>query len=70
VSDKAVREKPVSEFERAAQQEKTGLLNEFIAFLSHNKKWWLGPIIGVFLIFGLLMLLGGSAAAPFIYTLF
>ena len=38
-------------------------------FLAYNKKWWLAPI-GTFLLFGVLIALGGTAAAPFIYTLF
>ena len=43
---------------------------EFISFLSHNKKWWLTPIFLVLLFFSLLLVLAGSGAAPFIYTLF
>jgi len=40
------------------------------AFLKNNKKWWLLPILLVLLLIGLLAILSGSAAAPFIYTLF
>jgi hypothetical protein len=62
---------PVSEFERAASAERRpGLVMEFLAFLRHNKKWWMGPILVILLLFGALMLLSGTAAAPFIYTLF
>lgn len=43
---------------------------ELLAFLLNNKKWWLTPIIVVFLLIGVLVLLSGTAAAPFIYTLF
>ena len=46
------------------------LVTEFWDFLKHNKKWWLAPIVISILGLGLLVLLGGSAAAPFIYTLF
>ena len=46
------------------------LLREFWDFLRHNKKWWLTPIILVLLLIGLLAVLGGTTAAPFIYTLF
>jgi hypothetical protein len=35
-----------------------------------NKKWWLIPIIVVGVVFGLLLVLGSTGAAPFIYTLF
>jgi uncharacterized protein YdaL len=59
-----------SSFEQQAQAESTGLASEFFEFLRANKKWWLLPILGVLLIVGLLVVLGGTAAAPFIYTLF
>ena len=59
-----------SEFERQAKGSRPGLAAEFWAFLAENKKWWLAPIVLVTLLFGALVLLGGSAAAPFIYTLF
>ena len=40
-------------------------------FLRVRKKWWLGPIILVLVLFGgLLVLAQGSAVAPFIYTIF
>jgi hypothetical protein len=46
------------------------LLGEFGAYLNENKKWWLIPILVVFLLLGVLVVLGGTSAAPFIYTLF
>ena len=59
-----------SEFERQASAGRSGLISEFWSFLKHNKKWWLLPIIVVFALVGGLLVIGGSAAAPFIYTLF
>ena len=59
-----------NEFEAAAQTGRSGLIVEFVDFLKHNKKWWLTPIIVVMLLVGALVVLGGTAAAPFIYTLF
>lgn len=59
-----------SEFEQAAQQERISLVSEFILFLKDNKKWWLLPILLVIMMVGVLAMLSGSAAAPFIYTLF
>ncbi len=44
------------------------LLGEFLDFLRHNKKWWLLPILFVLLLFGVLIFLSGTGAAPFIYT--
>lgn len=49
---------------------KRGFLREYGDFLMHNKKWWLLPIVVALLLVGLLVIFGGTAAAPFIYTLF
>jgi hypothetical protein len=57
-------------FSQAASQPRTGLLREVIHFLAHNKKWWLLPILVVLLLLGLLVMLGGTGVAPFLYTLF
>lgn len=59
-----------AEFERQARQRQTGVVVEFFYFLLHNKKWWLLPIILVLLLLGVLVLLGGSPLAPWIYTFF
>jgi hypothetical protein len=45
-------------------------LKDLWDFLKHRKKFWLLPIIVIMLMFGALLALGGSAIAPFIYTLF
>lgn len=55
---------------QAAEERRGGLMSEFVGFLGENKKWWLAPIIVSVLLLGALVLLGGTAAAPFIYTLF
>lgn len=47
-----------------------GVLGEFWGLLMDNKKYWMLPIILLLLIFGALVILSGSSAAPFIYTLF
>ena len=47
-----------------------GIVREFVDFLFTNKKWWLMPIVLVLLLLGVLVMLSGTAAAPFIYTLF
>ncbi len=59
-----------NDFEREAAGQRVGLISEFWSFLKHNKKWWLLPIIIVMFLLGLLVVLGGTAGAPFIYTLF
>lgn len=57
-------------FEEAGSEKQYSLVLEFIQFLKHNKKFWLLPLIVGLLIFGLLISLGGTAVAPFIYSLF
>jgi hypothetical protein len=58
------------DFAAEASGERVGLVAEFWSFLVQNKKWWLAPIVIATLALGGLVVLGGSAAAPFIYTLF
>jgi hypothetical protein len=58
------------EFLAHANEARGGVAGEFVDFLKDNKKWWLAPIILSILGLGLLVGLGGTAAAPFIYTLF
>jgi hypothetical protein len=52
-------------------REKLGLIRELWAFMRVRKKWWLGPIMLMLGLLGLLVVLTqGTAVAPFIYTLF
>ena len=61
----------MAKFEEAAKQEqRSGFVAEFLYFLKTSKKWWLLPIVVVLVLFGVLVFLSGTAAAPFIYTLF
>jgi len=73
LQDEAAKQSPSDarkEFEEEAQSERVGLVAEFIDFLAHNKKWWLLPIIVILLLTALLVFVGGTGAAPFVYTLF
>lgn len=47
-----------------------GFFRELVMFLRHNKKWYLIPIVVSILLLGVLIALGSTGAAPFIYTLF
>ena len=50
---------------------KLEIFGELWAFMREQKKWWLGPIILILVLLGLIVVLTqGSALAPFIYTLF
>ena len=57
-------------FEQAARKPPPGVAREFLLFLKENKKFWLIPLLAVLFLLGVLVLLGGTAAAPFIYSLF
>jgi hypothetical protein len=58
------------DFLNAAQDEERGLVAEFVMFMAENKMWWLTPILVVFGLLGVLLVLGATGVAPFIYTLF
>ena len=50
-------------------REKLGIISELWAFMRVRKKWWLGPIVMMLALLGLLVIFTqGSAVAPFIYT--
>jgi 4-hydroxybenzoate polyprenyltransferase len=61
-------DKPKKEsFEDAGSDKSRGLISEILAMLGQNKKYWLLPIILVLLVIGVLLILGGTALAPFLY---
>jgi uncharacterized protein DUF5989 len=43
---------------------------EFVRFVVQNKKWWLTPIILVFLLLMGVAVLGSTGAVPIMYTIF
>lgn len=49
---------------------RTSILSEFWLFMKEKKVYWMAPVIVGLLFLMLLVVLGGSSAAPFIYTLF
>ncbi len=55
---------------RLSSEASPGLLREVLALMRHNKKWWLLPALITLLATGVLLVLAGSGAAPFVYTLF
>lgn len=57
--------KPPNEFKK-----NPSFLQDLVLFITHNKKWYLIPIVVSILLLGILIALGSTGAAPFIYTLF
>ena len=51
-------------------QGETSLVKDIWGLICTTKKYWLIPLILILLGLGLLIWAGGTAAAPFIYTLF
>ena len=45
------------------------LLVRGLDFVWQNKKWWMIPIVGLLVLLGLLIAIGGSGVAPFIYSM-
>ena len=64
------RTSQVVELKSYANQKRVGLVGELWSFLKYNKKWWLLPLLTILLGFGALIVLSGTAAGPFIYSLF
>jgi len=61
-------------FSRAAisnPMSRISILKEFWLFLKTGKRWWITPIVVCLVLLGFLLVwAGGSAVAPFIYSLF
>ena len=58
-------------FEQIAKRDhESSFIGELWALLHKKKKYWLMPIVITLLLLGVLVFLSGTAAAPFIYTLF
>lgn len=57
------------ELESRMSSRQPTLVEEFWQFLRFNKKWWLLPILVALLLLGTLVVLSGTALAPFIYPL-
>ena len=58
------------EFARQGAMKRPSFLSEYLYLLRTNRKWWMLPLIFLLLVFGVLMILASTGAAPFIYTLF
>ena len=58
------------EFTRLGAAKRPSFVSEYFFWLKTNRKWWMLPLILTLLLFGVLMILTSTGAAPFIYTLF
>ena len=59
-----------TEFEKSGEEKDIGLFGEFVGLMKQNKKYWLIPLVLILLLLGVLIILGSTAVAPFIYPLF
>lgn len=59
-----------SEFASQAASKSSGLIREYVDMIRYHGKWWLVPPIAALLLFGILLVLGGTSLAPVIYALF
>jgi hypothetical protein len=67
---KKIQKDKKEQFNIESTPKRPSLFLEFWLFLKYNKKWWLLPILIILLLLSFLILLGGTALAPFIYPLF
>ncbi len=59
---------PDNEFLKAAGQQERGLFAEFWSFMAENKIWWLAPILIVFLLVGVLLVIGAGPMSAWLYS--
>lgn len=59
-----------TEFEELGRLEQTSQVGDFLYFFKKSRKWWLLPVVALLAMLGAIAMFSGSAAAPFIYTLF
>ncbi len=65
-----MKEETPKSFAEVGEQKPMGLGREIVEMLKHNKKYWMIPIVVILALFAVLLILGSTSAAPFIYTLF
>ncbi len=56
--------------EKVQMDRNPGFAADLLQFVLQSRKWWLVPIVVVLVLFGAILVLGGTSAAPFIYSLF
>ena len=67
----SVKPNPVAdEFAQKISQSRPGFFRELFQFFRYTGKWWLGPLMFLILVLGVLIVLGGTGLAPLIYTIF
>lgn len=60
-----------SRFEQlASSKDRSSFLGDLLGYLRETRKWWLTPLLLVLVLAGALLVVSGTAVAPFIYTLF
>ena len=57
-------------FADLAEKRRFGLVREYLGFARQTGKWWLLPVFAMLGFIGVLIVLGGTGAAPFLYALF
>ena len=65
-----MKTKPEVSFAQAAEEPSQSFVGELVSLIRHNRKYWLVPLIAGLLGFGVIVALGSTAVAPFIYSLF
>ena len=58
------------EFAAAGKAKERGLVGELWSFMAESRSWWMLPLLIVFALLGLMLVLGATGAAPFLYPLF
>ena len=56
-------------FAVAGQSKERGLLGELVSFMAETRSWWMLPLLIVFGLLGVVLVLGATGIAPFLYVM-
>ncbi|MFT7536692.1 MAG: hypothetical protein ACI85K_002646 [Hyphomicrobiaceae bacterium] len=59
-----------AEFAAAGQAKERGLFGKLVSFMAETRSWWVLPLLIAVALLGLILMLGATGVAPFIYSHF
>ncbi len=70
MSGESTTETRDTQLRELARERQSNIFVELVSLAMRRKKYWLLPVILVLLLFGVLVVVSGTAAAPLIYSIF
>jgi hypothetical protein len=54
---------------KAGHDQQRSLFAELLGFMRETRNWWMAPILIILGVMGVMLILGATGAAPFLYPL-